>query len=104
MKTGLFKFKYGEEIVTDYEDRGDHYYIENAGGLFQNEDGGFHLAIWIPYSSIKKGFMLPKSEVWFVAALHPEMETYFAKWKKAFETTIEMPSKTNNLKETVKSN
>jgi len=91
MKTGLFKFKYGEEIVSDYEDRGEYYYIANSGGIFQNEDGGFQLSIWIPYSSIRKGFMIPKSEVWFVAPLHPEMEEYYSKWKAAFEKTIEVP-------------
>jgi hypothetical protein len=96
MKTGLFKFKYGEEIVTEYEDRGDHYYISNAGGIMQTEENGFHLFVWIPYSSVKKGFLLPKSEVWFIAPLHPEMEMYFAKWKNALEMDVELPSKEKN--------
>lgn len=97
MKTGLFKFKYGEEIVTEYEDRGDYYYISNPGGLMPTEEGGWHLIVWIPYSKVREGFLLPKSEVWFVAPLAKEMEEYYAKWKNLILTNLEIkiPEKKN---------
>lgn len=97
MKTGVFKFKYGEEIITEYEDRGDYFYIVNAGGLLPTEEGGYHLMVWMPYSTVKHGFLLPKSEVWFVGTLAPEMEEYYSKWKKAILTNLKIPNseKTN---------
>jgi hypothetical protein len=89
IKQGLFKFKYGEEIIADYELIGDNYYIKNGAGLIPAEDMGWRLLTWMPYTNIKDGLLLPKSEVWFVADLHQEMSEYYEKWKTMLKIQIE---------------
>lgn len=98
MKNGLFKFKYGEEIISDYEDRGEYYFIKNSAGLIPSEEGGWLLMIWEPYSTIFEGFMLPKSEVWYVVNLSKQMDDYYTKWKKAIVEKYE--AENNKEKET----
>ena len=33
MNLGLFKFKYGEEIVAEYTEHDDYYFVKNTAGL-----------------------------------------------------------------------
>jgi hypothetical protein len=85
MKTGLLKFKYGEEIITEYEDSGDFYFIQNTATLIPADEGHWHLVTWLPYTQIRSGFNLPKSEVWFATNLSTDMEMYYKNWQKALK-------------------
>lgn len=98
MKNGLFKFKYGEEVVSDYEDRGDFYYLKNPAGLSPSESGGWHLIMWLPYTNAKEGLIIPKSEVWFVTDLHPDMDDYYKKWKLMVVTSLEAKKAESKIK------
>jgi hypothetical protein len=93
MQTGLMKFKYGEEIVTDFQERDGFYFISDPAGLVPSEEGGWRLAVWMPYTNARQGLLLPKSEVWFITTLHPEMDEYYKKWKKMVKNTIENKTK-----------
>lgn len=83
MKTGLFKFKYGEEIIAQYEKIGSEYKIKNCAGLMPTDNFHWHLVTWMPYTKIKDGFMLPESEVWFITELSDDMMDYYNKWLAA---------------------
>lgn len=98
MNRGLFKFKYGEEVVSEYEDRGDHYYLTNPAGLSPAESGGWHLVLWLPYTNAKDGLRLPKSEVWFITDLHKDMDEYYSKWKIMVFSNLEAKKAESKLK------
>jgi len=85
MKIALFKFKYGEEIITEYEDRGDQYFIQNTAGLVPAENFHWHLVTWMPYTNVKNGQLIPKSEVFFITELSQDMLTYYHNWRIALE-------------------
>lgn len=91
MKLGLIKFKYGEEILTQYEKVDGGYKIKNAATLMPAENFHFHLVTWMPYTLIKDGFTLPEEQVWFVAEPSLDMIDYYNKWLLALEKTREMP-------------
>jgi hypothetical protein len=88
MKLGLFKFKYGEEMIAEYEIFENSYYIQNAAALMPTNEMSWHLLTWLPYTTAKKGMHLPKSEVWFVADLEKDMIEYYENWKKAAKKLV----------------
>jgi hypothetical protein len=90
MKLGLFKFKYGEEIITQYEDRGNSFFIQNAAGLIPAENFHWHLVTWMPYTNVKNGQIIPKSEVFFVTDLSEDMTMYYNNWKTALEKGLKV--------------
>lgn len=92
MKLGLFKFKYGEEMIAEYEVLQDTYYIQNAAALMPTNEMSWHLVTWMPYTTVKKGMHLPKSEIWFVADLETDMIEYYHNWKNAANKLIEEES------------
>jgi len=92
MKLGLIKFKYGEEILTQYEKVPGGYKIENAAAMLPAENFHYHLITWMPYTTINKGFVLPEEQIWFVADVSHDMVDYYNKWLAALEKTRELPS------------
>lgn len=83
MNIGLFKFKYGEEMIAEFLDKGEYYYIQNTAALMPTENMTWNLVTWMPYTDITKGFNLPKEQVWFVTPLCGDMVSYYANWKEA---------------------
>lgn len=83
MKLGLIKFKYGEEILTQYEKITGGFNIKNSATLLPTENFHWHLVTWMPYTKIKDGFFLPDNEVWFVAEPSNDMVDYYNKWLAA---------------------
>jgi len=88
MNLGLFKFKYGEEIIAEYMESGNSYIVKNTASLMPTDDFHWHLVTWMPYTNVKNGFSLPKSEVWFVTELSDDMKEYYYNWKKALESGL----------------
>jgi hypothetical protein len=88
MNLGLFKFKYGEEIVAEYLEYDDYYFVKNTAGLMATEDFHWQLMTWMPYTNVRNGHKLPKSEIWFVTELSDDMKTYYYNWKTALENGI----------------
>jgi hypothetical protein len=86
MQLGLFKFKYGEEIIAEYTESGNSYFVQNTAGLVPAEDFHWHLMTWMPYTTIKNGFNIPKSEIWFVTELSEDMKEYYYNWKAAIQS------------------
>ena len=54
MNLGLFKFKYGEEIVAEYTEHDDYYFVKNTAGLMATEDFHWQLMTWLPYNKFLK--------------------------------------------------
>lgn len=93
MKLGLFKFKYGEEVIAEYEEGPDSYFVKNTASLMPTENMHWHLVTWMPYTDVKNGIHLPKSEIWFVTKLSADMEDYYFKWKEALKNIIKQDAK-----------
>lgn len=89
MKTGLIKFKYGEEIIAEYQDTEKGLFVENTAALMPTENFHWHLVTWMPYTNVKNGFLIPKSEIWFIANLSEDMDAYYQNWKKAVKIKLE---------------
>lgn len=83
MNLGLVKFKYGEEIICEYEYREMHLYVKNTAALLPTENLGWNLVTWMPYTDVKNGFLLPKEQIWFITPLSKDMEEYYFNWKEA---------------------
>lgn len=85
MKLGLIKFKHGEEIITQYTDMGSSYRIQNCASLVPAEDFHWHLVTWMPYTTVREGFEIQKSDVLFVANVTKDMSDYYEKWFMALK-------------------
>jgi hypothetical protein len=83
MNIGLFKFKYGEEMIAEFLDKGEYYYIQNTASLMPTENMTWNLVTWMPYTDITRGFKLPKDQVWFITPLCGDMLSYYENWKQA---------------------
>jgi len=95
MEIGLFKFTYGEEMIAEYEDRGEHFYVQNTGTLIPNENMSWNLVTWMPYTNIKNGFLIPKEMVWFVTPICEDMISYYENWKQSAKKLYEDEQKSN---------
>lgn len=89
MKLGLFKFKYGEEMIAEYQEYQDRYFVQNTAALIPTNEMSWHLVTWMPYTKVKEGQYLSKSEIWFVTELADDMATYYQNWKKASKQILE---------------
>ena len=95
MNKGLIKFKYGEEIIAEYEKTANGLYVQNTAALLPTENFQFHLVTWMPYTNIRAGFVIPASEIWFITDLAEDMDTYYERWKVSVELKLkEQNSKT----------
>lgn len=81
VKTILIKFKYGEEIICEAEDLGKEYFIKNVAMLVPTESQGWQLLTWMPYSKVKQGMTINKTDILFCVDLEDDMLKYYEKWK-----------------------
>lgn len=93
MKTGLLKFKYGEEIICEYEKKETHTHIKNMTAMIAVENHNWQLVTWLPYAKIREGIDIPNSEILFLSDLSEDMEEYYIKWKEALEKKREVTFK-----------
>lgn len=89
MKLGLIKFKHGEEIIAQYTDTGSSYRIQNCAALLPAEDFHWHLVTWMPYTTVRDGFTIEKSDVLLVANVTDDMKEYYEKWQSALKQANE---------------
>ena len=88
MKTVLIKLNYGEEIIGDVVEQTDGYQIKNVATLLPTEEMSWHLVTWMPYTNVRHGVFIKKTDVLFVTELASEMSEYYEKWKQALEKNI----------------
>ena len=83
MKDVLIKFRYGEEVICQLEDRSSEYHIKNCATLLPMENQSWHLVTWMPYSNARYGVSVKKEDILFVIGLEKDMQQYYDKWKTA---------------------
>lgn len=88
MKLGLIKFKYGEEIICEYEKKNDSYFIQNAAFMLPVENAQWHLMTWLPYTNVKDGITINQADILFVSDLSEDMVEYYNKWQQALKKNI----------------
>ena len=79
----LIKFKYGEEIIAEcFDDGSNTLSIKNSAALIPAENNGWHLVTWLPYTNVKDGLDISKTEIFFMTDLSQDMVEYYTKWKE----------------------
>jgi len=89
MKLGLIKFKYGEEILCEYQFEDNNLiFVKNAAYMMPIENRQWHLMTWLPYTNVKNGIKFDKSEILFVTDLSDDMVEYYNKWLEALKNNV----------------
>jgi hypothetical protein len=88
MKLGLIKFKYGEEIIAEYELQGSSVLVKNAAYMMPIENNQWHLMTWLPYTNVRDGITIDKNDIFFIADLSADMVEYYNKWREALKKNI----------------
>lgn len=88
MNIGLIKFKYGEEIICEYEKIDKQFFIKNAAFMMPMENNQWHLMTWLPYTQVKDGITLNEENILFVTPLSSEMIEYYQKWQEALKRNV----------------
>jgi hypothetical protein len=90
MKLGLIKFKYGEEIICEYEKSPSSVQIKNAAFMMPIENNQWHLMTWLPYTNVKDGVSVELNEVLFIADLSADMIQYYKNWREALQKNVRL--------------
>lgn len=90
MKLGLIKFKYGEEIICEYEKQASTVNIKNIAYMMPLENSQWHLMTWLPYTKVKDGVSISESDILFITDLSEDMIEYYNKWREALKKNIRL--------------
>ena len=77
MDVKIVRLTSGEEIICQFESRGDKNFLKNPAVLIPSPEGKLLLARWLPYADVEDGVELEVRHFVFVVPAQKQLEDHY---------------------------